>query len=96
MILGALLAPLVTFLLRDVIVKFLVFTAVMALVIFFVPFVVDYLGDFISSDGFTSAFDSLSPGVWFFLDFFALDYGIPLLISAYVSRFLIRRLPLIG
>jgi hypothetical protein len=31
-----------------------------------------------------------------FLDFFALGYGVPLMISAYVTRFLIRRLPVIG
>jgi hypothetical protein len=30
------------------------------------------------------------------LRFFRLDFGVPLIISAYVSRFLIRRLPVIG
>ena len=44
----------------------------------------------------TSTFTGLDPGVWFFLDFFALGYGVPLMISAYITRFLIRRLPVIG
>jgi hypothetical protein len=91
-----LFAPVVSFLLREVVVKFFVFTAVMALVVFFVPYAIGYLGDFVSSAGFDSAFGMLSPNIWYFLDFFALDRGIPLLISAYVSWFLIRRLPFIG
>jgi hypothetical protein len=38
----------------------------------------------------------LNAGVWWVLDLFNLSYGVPLLISAYVARFLIRRLPVIG
>lgn len=91
-----LLAPVVTWIFRDVVVKFLVFTAVFALVAFLVPKAVAYLGSFINPGGLTSAFSGVSPGVWFFLDFFQLGYGVPLLISAWVSRFLIRRLPIIG
>lgn len=90
------LAPLVTWVFRDVVVKFMVFTAVFALVAFFVPKAIAYLGGFINTSGLSSAFSAVSPGVWFFLDFFQLGYGIPLLISAWVARFLIRRLPVIG
>lgn len=90
------LAPLVTWIFRDVVVKFLVFAAVFALVAFLVPKAIGYLGSFINPNGLGSAFSVVSPGVWFFLDFFQLGYGLPLVISAYVSRFLIRRLPVIG
>ena len=90
------LAPLVTWLVRDVVVKFFVFTAVFALVAFLVPKAIAYLGNFINPGGLSSAFGGVSPGVWFFLDFFQLGYGVPLLISAWVARFLIRRLPVIG
>lgn len=90
------LAPLVTWIFRDIVVKFLVFTAVFALVAFLVPKAVGYLGSFINPAGLSSAFGAVGPGVWFFLDFFQLGYGVPLLISAWVSRFLIRRLPIIG
>lgn len=91
-----LLAPLVTWIFRDVVVKFLVFVAVFALVAFLVPKAIAYLGNFINPGGLTSAFGAISPGVWYFLDFFQLGYGVPLLISAWVARFLIRRLPVIG
>lgn len=91
-----LLAPLVTWIFRAVVIKFVVFTAIFALVAFLVPKVVGYLGSFINPGGLTSAFSAVSPGVWFFLDFFQLSYGVPLLISAWVARFLIRRLPVIG
>jgi len=91
-----LLAPIVTWIFRDIVVKFIVFTAVFALVAFLVPKAVAYLGGFINPGGLTSAFSAVGSGVWFFLDFFQLGYGVPLLISAWVSRFLIRRLPVIG
>lgn len=91
-----LLAPLVTWIFRDVVIKFVIFAAVFALVAFLVPKAIAYLGNFISPGGLNSAFNVVSPGVWFFLDFFQLGYGLPLVISAYVARFLIRRLPVIG
>lgn len=81
---------------RAVIVKFVIFTAVFALVIFFVPLAAGFLSNFISTTAFTSAFSSLPAGIWYFCDLFRLDYGVPLLIAAFVSRFLIRRLPVIG
>lgn len=91
-----LLAPVVTFLLRDVIVKFFVFTAVFALVAVLVPIAIGYLTPYLGTGGLTSAFTGLGSGVWFFVDFMNLGYGLPLLISAAIARFLIRRLPVIG
>jgi hypothetical protein len=34
--------------------------------------------------------------VWYFLDLFNVTAGIPLLLSAWVTRFIIRRMPVIG
>lgn len=92
----AILWPIISWLLREVIVKFVVFSAIFALVAFLVPYAIGYLGDFISPGGFTGAFSGLSSGLWWFLDLFRVDYGLPLAISAYIARFLIRRLPVIG
>jgi hypothetical protein len=92
----ALLWPIVTWILREVIIKFVVFVSIFALVAFLVPFAVQYLGDHIAPGALNGAFSVVGPGVWYFLDFFQLGYGLPLLISAGVSRFLIRRLPVIG
>lgn len=81
---------------KDVVVKAVVLGAVFAIVSELAPLVIEYLGSFISPGGLTNAFAGIPSGVWFFLDFFALDVGLPLLISAHVARFLIRRIPVIG
>lgn len=96
MALPVFLAPVVAFLLREVVVKFVIFAAVFALVAFFVPFAVQYLAPYIGVSSLTSSFSGLGSGVWFFVDFLNLGYGLPLVISAAVARFLIRRLPVIG
>lgn len=96
MALPVLFAPVVSFLLREVIVKFVIFSAVFALVAFLVPIAVGYLAPHIGIGSLTSAFTGLGAGVWFFVDFLNLGYGLPLVISAAVARFLIRRLPVIG
>ena len=96
MALPLLLAPVVGFLLREIIVKFIIFSALFAVLAYLVPKMLAYLGPFLGVGSLASAFGAISPGVWFWLDFFQLGYGVPLLISAFVTRFLIRRLPVIG
>lgn len=44
----------------------------------------------------SSAFSGLSPGLWYFLDMFKADYGVTACLGAFVTRFVIRRLPVIG
>lgn len=39
---------------------------------------------------------SMGPGALYFMDFFALDVGINAVLSAYGTRFLIRRIPGMG
>lgn len=90
------LAPLVVWVFRDVVIKFLIFTALFAVVAFLVPKAIAMITPWIGTGGLSSAFGGLGSGVWFFLDFFQLAYGVPLVISAFVTRFLIRRLPVIG
>lgn len=92
----AILWPIVTWLMREVVIKFVIFTALYGVVAFLVPYAHSYLGNFISTGALTSAFSGLPSGIWWFLDLFRLDYGLPLCISAIVAKFLIRRLPVIG
>ena len=63
---------------------------------FLVPYAVGFIAPHIGTSGLTGAFGALGAGVWYFLDFFNLAFGLPLVISAFVARFLIRRLPVIG
>ena len=92
----AFLAPVVTWIFRAVVVKFLVLTAVFAVMAVVIPVAISFLAPFLGVGSLNSAFGGIDSGVWWFLDFFALDYGIPLMISAAITRFLIRRLPMIG
>ncbi|MFM0731097.1 DUF2523 family protein [Paraburkholderia sediminicola] len=49
-----------------------------------------------SASSLAGAFGNIGTDVWYFMDLCAFSYGVPLLISAYVSRFIIRRIPVIG
>jgi len=93
---AAILWSMVSWLLRSVVLKFLVMGVIFIIVAELTPMIIEYLGSFISPGGLSAAFSGIPAGVWYFLDFFALDFGLPLLISAHVSRFLIRRIPFIG
>jgi len=41
-------------------------------------------------------FSQLPDSVWYFMNLFLVPYGIMLLLSAHFTRFIIRRIPLIG
>lgn len=41
-------------------------------------------------------FAALGPGSLYLMDLFQLPFGIPLILAAYLGRFLIRRLPVVG
>ncbi|GHU32604.1 membrane protein [Betaproteobacteria bacterium] len=92
----ALLWPIITWLLQTVVIKFIVFSGLLVLLAFIVPVAVDYITHFISTEELTSTFSAIPAGVWYFWDYFLIDFGLPYMIVAYIARFLIRRLPFIG
>ena len=94
--LAALFWSVVTFLIQEVLLKFVILAALFFIVVTLTPLVVTALGSMVTPSGLSSAFAGIPSGVWFWLDFAALDVGIPLLISAHVTRFIIRRVPVIG
>lgn len=96
MALPAFVVPIITYLFKTVIIKFFVLTAVYIVAVAMLPYAINFITPFTNASGLSNAFASLPPGVMWFLNAFALDYGVPLCISAFVARFLIRRLPLIG
>src|SRR5690606_10877424 len=75
-----------------------VFKAVVGMVIFFVvALLVDILFSYLPNWlGFADLFDGFPPQMWYFLDLMAFDFGAPLILGAYTTRFLIRRIPFIG
>lgn len=53
-------------------------------------------GVFPTAAALNGAFGGISSGVWYFLDLCGFTVGAPAIVSAYVMRFIIRRIPVIG
>lgn len=81
------------FVLRSLIVKFVVFFALYFITTEFISVIVNLLPTSSNIDG---AFGSIGSGSAYFLDVFYFKVGISMVISAYVTRFIIRRIPVIG
>lgn len=81
------------FLLRSVIVKFILYFGLFFVVTEFVQIITPLLPN---SSGLFGSLMSIPASVWYFLDLFNVSVAIPALLSAYVTRFVIRRLPIIG
>ena len=83
-------------LLRAVVIKFVVFSAIAYLLSYIVSYMLSKvtIGDQFSTLG--SLFSALPAGLLYYIGVFRLDLGIPLMIAAYFIRFGIRRLPIIG
>lgn len=41
-------------------------------------------------------FTAIDPSVWYFMNIFQIPFGITVITSAYLLRFLVRRIPFIG
>lgn len=77
----------------------IVFKGVFYIAIFyFVSEAMAYFAQIVIVDlmGFSDAVTSLGNGAGWFIKLFRLDVGLPAIIAAYVLRFSIRRLPIIG
>lgn len=81
------------FIFRSFIVKFVLFFALYFVTSEFVPVLMNLLPD---SSFLTSAFLNIPPSVAYFLHLFMIPTGISMVLSAYVTRFIIRRIPIIG
>lgn len=81
------------YLLQSTVVKFCVYFA-----LFFVvkEFIEVLLPLFPGASVLSSALSVLTPGVWFFLDLFRFDVAVNVSLAAFVTRFIIRRVPLLG
>ena len=89
------LNSLFNFVMRKVVVQFFVMFAIFIPVVGFIAYLKGS-GLLPTGANATGLLGNVSSYVWFFADMGALTYGIPLCISAYCTRFIIRRIPLIG
>lgn len=81
------------FIFRSLLVKFVVFFALWFVTTEFVSVLSPMLPN---SAALSASLGGIPAGVWYFLDLFNISAGIPALLSAFVTRFIIRRLPVIG
>lgn len=80
---------------RGVVVKFIILSAIYYVVKWIGEAVLSQL-DISSLTGMQSVLDSIPNDILFFLGVFRLDVGIPLILGAMLTAFIIRRLPLVG
>lgn len=92
----SLLRPLLVWLLGTTFLKGLVLTVLAFLFIALLDALWLLFPDDITPAAITQSLLSIPSGVWWVLDIFHFDYGLQMLLSATVIRFLIRRIPLIG
>lgn len=92
----SILAPLLSWFTRAVLIKFVFLVGIFAVLELVIPLCISYVLYVIDLNSLTNSFALIDSGVWFWMDLFNISFGLPLLISAGIARFLIRRLPLIG
>jgi hypothetical protein len=78
---------------RSVLVKFVIFFALYFITVEFTQLLIGLLP---STNNINGAFSGITAATWYFLDLFAFSQGLPLLLSATSTRFIIRRIPVIG
>lgn len=81
------------FVFRSLIVKFVTFFALYYIVTEFVSYISSKMP---AASSLSSAFGGLNSGVWYFIDLCAFNVGFPAIVAAWVLRFAIRRIPVIG
>lgn len=78
---------------RSLLIKFVLFFALYIITSEFVGFIVALLPG-------TGAVDDALSGIgattWYFLNVFEIQAGVAMVVSAYATRFIIRRMPIIG
>lgn len=83
----------IAFIFRSIIVKFVLYFGLFFVCTEFISVLSPMLPD---ASNLSGALNGIPAGVWYFLDLFNISSGIPILLSAYLTRFVIRRIPVIG
>ncbi|EBR4270926.1 DUF2523 domain-containing protein [Salmonella enterica] len=81
------------FLLRKVVIKFVLFGALYILCTEVPQLIAEHLPDISSIQ---TVLNTLPDGTWFFLDLFEFPHGVSAVVSALFVRFFIRRIPFFG
>ncbi|HCN3200966.1 TPA: DUF2523 domain-containing protein [Escherichia coli] len=82
------------FVFKGIVAKFFLFSALFYVTTEFIPIIIDWFLP--KSTNLAELFGSLPDAIWYFLNLLQFPLGVPLVISAMLTRFIIRRLPIIG
>lgn len=93
---GAIISQAVAYLLRGVVGQFVAMTVIAGLIVVMWPLVKELVGPFVNFAAIDSALAGLPAGVWYFLAWARVDLALPLTTGALVTRFIVRRLPVVG
>ncbi|ENY6786999.1 DUF2523 family protein [Providencia rettgeri] len=83
-----------SFIFKGMVAKFFLFSALFYISTEFIPVVIEWFLP--KSTNLADLFSALPDAIWYFLNLLQFPLGVPLVISAMVTRFIIRRLPIIG
>ncbi|MDH6146083.1 MULTISPECIES: hypothetical protein [Paraburkholderia] len=83
------------FVVRSIIARFFAYFVLYFLTTEFIG-VLQSAGVFPTAAALNGAFGGLGADTWYFLDLCGFSVGAPAIVSAYVLRFIIRRIPVIG
>ncbi len=90
------LASFAQFLFRGIIVKFFVFFGLFYITTEFVPLVIEMFIPASLVPDINALFNQVPDSMWYFLNLMEFPLGVSLVVTSWVSRFIIRRLPIIG
>lgn len=96
LVLWPIVAEALAFILRKVVVSFVIFAALETLLLYLMPKLLEMVAGYTGTSELTSMWSYLPDAAFWWLRVGGLDTGLPTVISAVVTRFLIRRLPVIG
>jgi Protein of unknown function (DUF2523) len=78
---------------RSLLIKFVLYFALFFVTSEFIALITNLIPDASSINGTLSG---IGAATWYFLDAFKITTGLSLVVSAYATRFIIRRIPIIG
>jgi Protein of unknown function (DUF2523) len=78
---------------RSVLVKFILYFALFFVTSEFIGLITNLIPD---GSSINSTLAGIGASTWYFLDAFKVQTGLSLVVSAYATRFIIRRIPIIG
>ncbi|MGX2970466.1 DUF2523 family protein [Ursidibacter sp. B-7004-1] len=87
---------LLSFIFRKTVPKFFLFSALFYLVLEFTPVLINWVSGSDMILSISNSLGSIPNDVGYFLQPFRIDLGLKVVGSAYITRFIIRRVPLMG